>query len=140
MSKVFLRAAFNYDADQVSAECGVGPGEEPSRTQQSFAEEADINTIVRRFGLTGQLPNGIAMPQSGDFSQVVDFQSALNVVRQAEEAFLEVPGEVRARFNHDPGVLMAFLDDASNRDEAIRLGLIARPVEVDRTGEVVKPV
>jgi hypothetical protein len=138
---MFLRSAFNYDADAVSLETAFVPGDEPSRTQQSFAEESDINTIVRRFGLTGQLPNGIAMPQSGDFSKVVDFQSALNVIRMAEEAFLEVPGETRARFNHDPAQLMAFLEDVGNRDEAIRLGLIARPAELDRTGvEVVKPV
>lgn len=137
---LFLRNGYNYDRDAVSLECGVGPGEEPARTQQSFAEDADINTIVRRFGLTGQLPNGVAVPQSGDFSGVTDFQSALNLVLDAQAAFLEVPGELRARFNHDPAQFIAFVEDPVNREEAMKLGFITRPVELTRTGEEVPKV
>jgi len=129
-----LRAPYNYDPDAVSLENGLDVGPE-SATQQQFAEEADINTIVRRFGLTGELPNGIHMPQSGDFTATTDFQTAMNLVRQAEEAFLEIPGEVRARFNHDPAQVIQFLEDPSNRDEAVRLGFIEKPPEMTRTGE-----
>jgi len=134
---MFLRSSFNYDRDEASWESGIGPGEEPSKTQQSFAVESDINTIVKRFGLTGQLPNGIAMPQSGDFSGVTDFQDALNLVLAAEAAFLEVPGDLRARFEHDPGRFMSFVEDPANREECIKLGFITRPAEVTRTGEEV---
>lgn len=135
-----VRGFNSYDADAVSRETGTGPGDEPSRTQQQFAEEVDINTIVRRFGLTGELPNGIAMPLSGDFSDAPDFQTAMNLIKQAEAAFLEIPGEVRARFSHDPAKVIEFMEDAKNRDEAIRLGFIEKPVEKDREGvDVVKP-
>lgn len=139
MKNVFLRTPYNYDMDEVSKETGVDRGDEPSMTQQQFAEEVDINTIVRRFGLTGELPNGINMPQSGDFTDAPDFQTALNLVRQAEEAFLDIPAETRARFNNDPARVIAFMEDATNKEEAIKLGFIERPPEKDRQGEPVAP-
>lgn len=131
-----LRTFGNYDVDAASFDSGLDCSGEPSKTQQSFAEESDINTIVRRFGLTGELPNGIAMPRSGDFTDVEDFQTAMNLIKAAEAAFLEIPAEVRARFDHDPGKVMAFMEDPGNRDEAIKYGFIAKPVEVPRSVEV----
>lgn len=135
--KQFVRAPYNYDADAVSAENGVVCPESESVVQAQFAEECDINTIVRRFGLTGQLPENLRVPQSGDFTDVKDFHTAMNVVRAAEEAFMQLPGEVRARFENDPGRMLSFVEDVNNRDEAIKLGMIPKPVEVDRGGDVV---
>jgi phage internal scaffolding protein len=137
---VFLRAAFNYDADEASLEAAWRPPVDPDtgeviddgKTQQSFKEEVDINTIVRRFGLTGELPPDFRMPVSGDFTGVSDFHSAMNMVRSAQEAFMQLPGEMRDRFGHDPAKLMSFLEDSGNRDEALKLGLIAPPPEVTR--------
>ena len=92
----------------------------------------------RRFGLTGDLPVNAAMPTSGDFTGISDFHSALNMVREAEEAFMAFPASVRERFGHDPQRLMAFLENADNRDEAVKLGLVTPPVE--RTRDVVQAV
>jgi len=134
MREVFVRSAFNYDGDAVSLATGLACDPADSMVQQQFAEECDINTIVRRFGLTGELPQNLRMPVSGDFTQVGDFHSAMNLVRQAEEGFMELPGELRARFHHDPGELLSFLDDPANRDEAVKLGLVQKPAEVSRDG------
>lgn len=128
MSKgVFLRTPYNYDMDDVSRETGLRC-DDPSLAIQSAAEEADINTIVRRFGLTGELPGDVEMPQSGDYAGVGDFQSAMNVVRLAQEQFLRVPAHIRARFSHDPQMFSEFFNDPANQDEAIRLGLASRKV------------
>ncbi len=43
-----------------------------SRTQQSFRDECDINNILRKFNVTGQLPIGSVQPQYGDFSGITD--------------------------------------------------------------------
>lgn len=91
---------------------------------QSAEEESNINTIVRRFGLTGELPSDVAIPRTGDFTNAPDFHTAMNLVRQAQEEFLRVPAEVRARFNNDPGAFISFVDDERNYDEAKRLGLL----------------
>lgn len=120
---VFLRTAYNYDTDAASNESALECLDE-SLAIQSAKEESDINTIVRRFGLTGELPGDVAMPKSGDFTNVPDFHTAMNLVRKAQEEFLRVPAEIRARFGHDPQAFMAFVEDDANRDEAKRMGLL----------------
>lgn len=133
-----LRAPFAYDVDAASNEAGLSFEGDEGKTQQQFKEECDINEIVRRFGLTGSVPETFSMPVSGDFTAVTDFQSAMNAVRAAQEGFMQLPGELRARFANDPGSLLEFLNDESNREEAIKLGLVARPPE--KTRDVVQAV
>lgn len=135
MSVPFLRTPYNYDMNAASDESAL-LCEDESLAVQNAKDESDINTIVRRFGLTGELPSDVAMPQSGDFVGAPDFQTSMNLVRQAQEEFLRVPADIRARFGNDPGAFMAFLDDDANRAEAQRMGLLkpvpeaAKPLEV----------
>jgi phage internal scaffolding protein len=131
MSVPFLRSAYNYDRDAASAESGL-LCEDESLAIQSAAEEADINTIVRRFGLTGQLPDQVAMPRSGDFTNVPDFHTAMNLIRTTQEEFLRVPADIRARFSNDPQQFMEFLEDEGNREEAYKMGLL-KSVSVEAT-------
>lgn len=121
----FVRSAYNYDADMVSEETGLACPAEESKTQQNQKDEADINTIVRRFGLTGELPPNIRPPQYGDFTDVQDYHSALTAVRKADTAFMAFPAHIRARFNNDAGQYIEFMLDPNNRDEAEKLGLVA---------------
>lgn len=119
----FFRTGYNYDRDLASQETGL-VCEDESLAIQSAAEEADINTIVRRFGLTGQLPDQVAMPRYGDFTGLPDFHAAMNLVRTTQEEFLRVPAEIRARFGNDPQAFMEFFDDEGNREEARKMGLL----------------
>lgn len=123
MKTPFLRSAYNYDADAVSDETALRC-EDESLATQAERDECDINTIVKRFGLTGELPTDVVMPQSGDFTGLPDFHAAMNMVRAAQEEFMRVPADIRARFNNDPQRLMDFVHDESNRDEAKRLGFL----------------
>lgn len=123
----FFRTPYNYDTMQASDMSGLECLDE-SLTIQSAKEDADINTIVRRFGLSGELPNNLNMPVSGDFTGIGDFHQAMNLVRRAEEEFLRVPADVRARFNNDPARFMEFFDDPANADEARRYGMLRDPV------------
>ena len=123
MNKRVLRSGDGSDFEVVSAETGLSCPPEESVVQQQFSEEVDINTIVRRFGLTGMVPVVESQPIVGGFAEVVDYQSALNAVIRAEEAFMSVPGTIRARFDHDPGKFLAFIDDPANADELVTLGL-----------------
>jgi len=119
-----FRTGYNYDADEHSHNTGLDCTGDPGHTQQQFKDECDINEIVRRFGLTGELPDNYRAPLVGDFTNVTDYQTALNAILAADEAFYQIPPETRARFNNDPQQLMAFLDDDKNRDEAQKLGLL----------------
>lgn len=118
-----FRTPYDGQSDCASLESGLhfdGPG----RTQQQFRDECDINTIVRRFGVTGQLPVPVRLPTYDDFTQVRDFQSAMQAVRDAEESFAALPSDLRSRFANDPQQLLEFLGDAKNRAEAEKLGLV----------------
>jgi phage internal scaffolding protein len=124
MSKIiFLRTPYNYDVLQASNECAL-ECLDPSLAQQHEKDDADINTIVRRFGLTGQLPDNVRVPQYGDFSSVTNYHEAMIQVRHANEAFMEMPAEIRSRFNNDPGAFVDFVSDDNNRAEAEKLGLV----------------
>jgi len=123
MSKsVFLRSAYNYDTNLVSDETGLRC-DDASLTQQQFADEADINTIVDRFLRSGVMPTPAAMPQYVDYEGVFDFQSAMNVVRSADENFMRLDAKVRSRFNNSPQEFLEFFANPDNTQEAIRLGL-----------------
>lgn len=121
--RVFLRSPFNYDRDVASVESGL-VCEVETLAKQEFRDETDINTILRRFNVSGELPSGVRMPSFGDFTDVHDFQSAANAIAVAREAFDEMPADVRRRFNNDPQEFVAFCDDDANLAEARKLGLI----------------
>lgn len=126
----FFRTPFNYDRDAASEAAGL-ECLDPSLAQHHLSEEADINTIVKRFHLTGQLPSNLRMPEYQDFDQVYDFHSAMNAIKEAEATFMALPAEHRARFGNDPQRLIAFLDDPANHEEAGEMGFLT-PAAVER--------
>lgn len=103
----------------------------PSMTQQHFRDECDINFIIAKYEQTGFLTDplrpGSRMYEFGDYSAVQDYQDSLNCVIAAREMFDSLPSKIRERFNYDPSRLLQFLSDESNRDEAVRLGLVDPP-------------
>ena len=98
----------------------------PSRVQQQFARECDINHIMAKYSQTGRLTDGsgTSPPMYGDFSDVKDFHEAQSVVLDANQKFSSLPSHVRFRFSNNPELLLNFLQDPSNLDEAIKLGLV----------------
>jgi len=75
-------------------------------------------------GLTGELPQGLATPLQGDFTSVTDFQSAMDLILKSQQTFMEMPADVRTRFDNDPHRFLDFVSDTANRDEARKLGLL----------------
>lgn len=97
-----------------------------SRTDPSGA--TDLTTILRKH-LSGQVvPTMRGTARYGDFSNIGTYQDAMEVVLKADNAFYELPSAVRKRFDNDPAKLLDFLQDNNNLDEAVKLGLIDKPV------------
>lgn len=98
-------------------------------TKQSFADDCDINQIMRHWRNSGQIVHiNETPPTYGDFSNVDDYQAACDSVILAQEEFDNLPAVVRDRMNNDPGRLIAFLSDPKNLEEATSLGLIEKTV------------
>jgi len=118
----FIRTPYNYNTDAISDKTGLDCGPE-TKTQQQFKDEVDINTIVERFGVTGETPPTINFPTEQDFTETFDFQSAMNITVAAREEFMKMPAKARARFMNDPQKFMEFIHDNDNAEEAVKLGL-----------------
>lgn len=126
---VFVRSPYNYDVDAASIESGL-KCEDESMTKQEFAAECDINTIVRNFGLTGEMPATLVTPMQGDFTNVMDYRSALHMLMEAQDGFMSLPAEFRAKFDNDPNAFLDYVSDPANvkeMQEKYGLGAIQRP-------------
>lgn len=119
----FLRTPYNYDMNAASNESGLAC-EEPSLAQQHFKDECDINNILRQFNVTGMLPESTLSPKYGDFTGISDYKTALDRVIAADEEFMNLPAQIRARFDNDASNLIEFLENEENRSEAESLGLV----------------
>lgn len=123
-----FRKHFDYDVEKASAESAIDFTGQESLTVQSMAEDADINVMMDRYGITGKMPLNPRVPMYGDFTEVNDYQSALNALMAANNSFMSLPAKVRARFNNDPQELLEFCANGANIDEAQRLGLLKEKV------------
>ena len=122
-SQVVIYTAFNPPPQE-----WLEPGG-PSMTQQQFADECDVNNILANYARTGDI-SLISKGQGfyGDASDYpVDFNTAMQIVLDAQDRFDELPSRVRERFDNDPAKFLTFIDNPENRDEAIKLGLIVLP-------------
>lgn len=107
----------------------AGDDYDPGRTHQSFAKDADINNIMAKYSRTGVLGDPsrpVRQAVFGDFSGL-DFQSDMNRLMDARERFMQLPSDIRNRFNNDPGELIDFVSDPANVEEAVSLGLLSSP-------------
>ena len=67
-----VRSAYMFDTDAVSNETALDTGED-AFTQQCFKDECDINILLAKFAVTGQLPENVRVPQFVDFEETFDF-------------------------------------------------------------------
>lgn len=99
-----------------------------SETQQQFKDECDVNNIMAQYLKTGQITHlKRSQPVYMDMTQFPpDYQAALEVVRQSEEAFNDLPSDLRTRFENQPEQLIEFLSNPKNYAEAQSLGLVEK--------------
>jgi phage internal scaffolding protein len=135
MKSPFLRTPFNYDRDAASDESGLACAD-PTLAQQQFRDEADINTILERFGRTGEVIVPVRPPEFGDFSEVTDYHSAMNMIIEAQGAFDALPARIRKEFDNDPGRFVDFVMDENNRDKAVEMGLVEAPKAIVTMADV----
>jgi phage internal scaffolding protein len=120
---------------RVATECT-----EPSLAQQSFKDEVDINFLLEKFKVTGQMPQGIRLPSYGDFTGITDYQSAMNALITARDAFMQLPAQMRSEFGNDPQKFMEYCSNPANAEDLVKRGLAVRPPEtaVDAINNLAK--
>lgn len=130
MQKLKPRTAYNARGEKFP---GLIFADDEGMTQQHFKDECDINSIVNRYVKTGVLEHQAAIePHYADLSEIpTDLQSAYEAVYRAEAAFMDLPSDIRKSLNNDPSRLSQWLSDPSNRETAIKAGLIVAPLETN---------
>lgn len=93
-------------------------------TRQEFREECDINVLMSRYITRGVVPPSVGIGLYGDFSEVGDYQEALDTIQRAKAQFDWMDARVRERFKNDPAKLLEFIMDKGNLEEAKKLGLL----------------
>lgn len=90
-------------------------------TQQQFADECDMNLIVAK-AQKGIPPRFLAkgVPQFGDFSAVPNLTDAYNRVRDAEDAFMNLPAQLRLELGNDPRNIGNITRDQADRFKLLR--------------------
>lgn len=114
-----------YDVDEASLESATD-NKEPSLTIQSMGPETEISAIIKRYGLTGELPVRRLPEEYGSFDEALDFRAMLEFVKHGENIFSALPSELRGRFGNDPALFMDWINDPINRDEAVKIGLLVK--------------
>lgn len=99
-------------------------------TKQADRDEADINQIIKRFEKTGMLTVNQREAFFGDVSGLTDYKTALDTVNEANNLFKGMSAEIRTRFDNDPALMIQFLDNEDNYEEAVKLGMVVRRPEV----------
>ena len=116
---------------RVQKDCSEG-----GRTHTSFKDECDINRIMARHRKTGLVKQRTTRPEYGDFSNVGNYQDALNTVLTAEAMFAELGSDVRARFGNNPQEFLSFCEEPGNQAEAVDLGIAK---EQEKPAPVTEP-
>lgn len=132
------RNGYNHDREAASRESSL-ECKDVSLAVQSQAAESDINRIVKNFLHTGELPVRAMPPLHADFADVFDFQSAMNTVRAAQEAFMALPAEIRSQFDNDAHAFVEFCNDDSNKESLMEWGLLPRPARDAAEAPVAEP-
>ena len=123
-----MRSCF-VEHERVTLDFVVDDGQ----TKQEFAEDCDVNAILKRFEKTGIIDHVSRIDgKYGDFTAAVDYHTALNMVQEAGEMFMSLPASIRAEFENDPGLFLDYATDPENEDGMRELGLlpVERPVRV----------
>lgn len=71
---------------------------EPSLTEQSLANETDINVIISRFAVSGTVPGAAGEPIYADFTQLpTDLRGFLETAQRLDQLRSSLPPALRSK-------------------------------------------
>ena len=103
----------------------------PDGALQAPAEDLDLNVLMERMGVTNQrIPTVPINPNlTMDVRDIPDLQGILDLSREAEKSFSNLPIALKERFNQNPAELWRYVNNPDNHEEAVRLGILQKAVE-----------
>ncbi|QCQ84992.1 internal scaffolding protein [Blackfly microvirus SF02] len=115
----------------------------PSLTRQDYADECDINQIMAKYEVSGVVPTHLnpGEPRYLDVTDVPDLVQAMEILDQAQTAFMTLTAKVRREFDNDPAKFVEFAQDPANVEQMRTWGLTApeKPADKPIVVEVYTP-
>jgi phage internal scaffolding protein len=109
----------------------------PSRTKQSDTEDCEINNIMAKYMRTGAIDHFTNHEAKYSDTTGADFETAMNIVANAQNMFADLPSKLRAKFKNDPRQFLDFVQNEENAQEMTELGLTnSSPETPDLQSEV----
>lgn len=102
---------------------------EPTLAQQQYKEQANITNIVNKYLKTGLVNMNTSPPLPDEFTAITDFHTAMNIVKRGEQAFNELPSQIRNEFENDAGAFLNALHNPANKEKFQKLGILNTPIE-----------
>lgn len=94
-------------------------------TKQEHKAECDIHNILKQYQQTGIITHiSNQQPIYADLPDALDYQSSLNILMSADEAFSTLPSQVRDHYDNDPAAFLAAFSDPSQEDQLRAWGLL----------------
>lgn len=97
---------------------------EVSHVKSAFKHTVDVNNIMKKYIQTGQIPVLRPGEPRYGFAPSADFKSAMDVVTATNRVFGQLPAETRSKFDDNPAVLMAYLEQNPSAAELYDSGLL----------------
>lgn len=139
----FFKTPWNHDRNLESSSTRLAC-RDPSKTQQQFAADADINNILRKFQISGELsvtgtPQFLEIP--GDGSEERDLQNEIVTKYQVEQAWDALSSEVRNSLK-DPKTFADYVEhclQVGDLEPLRKLGLAAADAVEPAAPKAVTP-
>lgn len=100
--------------------------DDPGLTEQHHKDSCDMSLIMRRYEKTGAIDH--IKQYKGEYLDMpsgTDFQTAMNVIAEANSMFETVPSNIRNKFRNDPAAYLDYMQDPKNKKAIIDMGLDA---------------
>ncbi|AXL14558.1 internal scaffolding protein [Microviridae sp.] len=113
--------------EQIRKSYGISINQDECMTHQEFKEECNIYNLIKNHGYDylQNLNQSVTAAQAmyGDYTQINEYQTALNLVQKSNEMFMQIPSDIRKKFNNDAGQYLEFVSNPKNQDKLIEYGL-----------------
>lgn len=111
---------FYRNHNRVSFSCG-----EELITKQSHKQECDIYNILKQYQKTGIINHiNTNKPEYIQLPSDIDYQTSLNLLNQADQAFSSLPAKIRDHFSNDPASFLSAFSDPAQVSYLRELGLL----------------
>ena len=136
-----VRTPYNYDRDEVSKNTALVCPEE-TLAQQNMKDETDLNIMIRKYGV---LPAEEVNWKDFDATIIPkDYHALRNMIKEADQAFLDLPADLRAECDNDQEKFLSMLNEKqaeirkqekASKQEAKKIGEVSEGNEADKPAE-----